>query len=251
MKKLISIALSFIILISTIFSVDLYSYAIDETVTEDDFTKVSYTDVFYGYTWYLMNYNNIMREPITNSIIDAGEQFGIDDKFFASLETTLSTVGSFSKSFYAITDAIGITSKMSNDAAEKAVVEVLKTIYEDENSEFWSNVINKESESLKALSESLKFIDNFNKAGFDNYTLNELYDEVLQQSISKTCEFDVAIGKLNLTARLQITDTVYGYYSDCINNWDQLVNITKCVNTILFYQNVEIELIDYIHDVIS
>lgn len=246
MKRVISLFLSIVMMFGIITTVDLSAYANNTSNSDNNFSKVSYTDVFYGYTWYLMNYNDIMRKSITDSIIKAGEQFGIDDKFFASLETALDTVGSFSKTFYTITDAMGITSKLTDDAADKAITSVLTNIYEDKNSEFWNNIVNKETESLNALKNSFDFIDNFNQAGFENYTLNELYNEVLQQSINKTCEFDVAVGHLNDTQKTNITNTVYEYYKDSIKNWENIVKITKCINTILFYQNLEVELIDYI-----
>ncbi len=247
MKRFISLVLTFAISFGVLTYLKLPVSAISKASSEQDFTDVSYTDVYYGYTWYLMHYNDVMRKPITDSIINAGEQFNnLDDQFFASLETSLKSVGSFSKTFYAITDAIGVTSKMNNESADKAITDVLKNIYEDETSEFWSNVVNKESASLKALKNSLSFIDNFNKAFIENHTLEEQYDNVLQQSINKTCEFDVAIGKLNIKNRTEITNTFYKYYKDDIKDWEHIVKLTKCINTILFYQNVEVDLIDYI-----
>ncbi len=218
----------------------------EQSIGDDDFSQVSYTDIFYGYTGYLEYYNDVMRTPITDSIISAGEQFGIDDKFFASLETALDSVGSFSKTFYAVTDAIGLTSEMNDDAANSAIVNVLKNIYEDENSEFWDKVINDESKCFKALKTSFSFIENFNEAGYSNYTLNEIYYDILQQSISKMCEFDTTIGSLDVSVKMVITNTLYDYYKDCLTNWDYIIKLTKCINTVLFYQNVEVELIDYI-----
>lgn len=248
MKRVISFLLSIVMMFSIVSAVDLSVYADNTDTTSNsnnDFSKVSYTDVFYGYTWYLQHYNEKMRAPLSEAIVSAGEEFGADDKFFASLETTLNTVGNFSKTFTTITDALGITSRMNNDAADKAITDILKNIYEDENSDFWTNVINSESVSVKALKNSFSFIDNFNREGYTNDVLNDLYYDVLQQSIEKYTEFDVSIGKLNTTARTKLTTTVFNYYKDYITSWDYIVKLTKCINTVLFYQNVEIELIDY------
>ena len=244
MKKIVSLILSFILTINIFSGIDFTAFAQNNNL-ENEFTSVSSTDLFYGYTWYLASYNNEMRKPITDSIVNAGEEFGLDDKFLASLETSLDTVGSFSKTFYALTDAAGLTSKMNNDAADIAINDVLKNIYGDQNSDFWNTLINMESKSIEALDGSLSFIDNFNQANFENYTLNEIYEEILMSSINKTCEYDVALGKLSITNRNKISKTVLDYYGDYLSSWDQIIKLTKCINTILFYQNVEVELIDY------
>ncbi len=245
MKRLISLFLSITLIFGMVAGFDL-SVVAEESNQKDDFHSVSYTDMFYGYSWYLTNYNNEMRKPITDSIISAGEEFGVDDKFLASLETTLDTVGDFSEMFYALTDAAGLTSHMSNEAADSAITTILKNVYEDGDSEFWNIIVKTETQSMKALKNSWEFVDNFNQTDLENYTLNEVYEQVLTKSIEKTCEFDVAVGKLNITNRTKIIKTIYDYYSDYITSWDQIAKLTKCINTILFYQNVEIELINYI-----
>ena len=242
MKRVISFMLTIVVL----FGMLSFTTFAEDGEQENEFSNVSYTDMFYGYSWYLSHYNNEMRTSLTEPIINAGEQFGADDKFWSTLETTLDTVGSFSKTFFALTDAVGLTSRLNDNAADAAISAILKDIYQDKDSEFWKKIINSESNSIQALQGSLDFINSFNQAGFENYTLNEIYEEILSQSIEKTAEYNVAIGKLSMTNRSIISKTVYDYYSDYITDWEQIVNITKCVNTILFYQNVEIELIDYI-----
>lgn len=191
----------------------LFSYLEDYETNFD----VKYTDLFYGYPYYLSNdiedtYSDMIIEQYS-SVLNSYSGF---DNLFAALQTQNSE--GLSIYIKEMGSLLGLTDTYYEECIDKATIELMKMVYSDET--YAMDMAGSNSKGLKHLKTFVGVVEITDQLIIDNMTtLDE--DEV--KEISKTLKDKV--------------DKTLSFASDAIE-------LTKVITTACFIEDIKMSIID-------